>query len=220
MPSNRKGTETLAQPKIGGCCGLQTSSSEVWVRSQAHDGGDLINQLLVELRGIHDPGVLPDGISGGAVLGVGAQAVVDEIQSCLGVPSLALGEIGVVLLEEPLLGVLLIVKEVEVVLVELLPQGEVEEQHGEQRATKSVDVCLVDHVVRPPQKYFWGLIRGGADLMVEHSSKVLGVTEVNERQTLSICEHDVVRLNVTMGDTLHCVKVEDGIKHQPANILL
>ena len=79
---------------------------------------------------------------------------------------------------------------------------------------------MVDHVVRPPQKYFWGLIRGRADLMVEHSAKVFGVTEVNERQTLSIREHDVVGLNVTMSDTLHRVKVKDSIKHQPANILL
>jgi hypothetical protein len=56
--------------------------------------------------------------------------------------------------------------------------------------------------------------------MVEHSAKVFGVTEVNERQTLSIREHDVVGLNVTMSDTLHRVKVKDSIKHQPANILL
>ena len=131
MPSNRKGGETLVKPKIGGRCGSSTSSSEVWVGSQVHDGCDLINQLLVELRGIHDPGVLHDCLSGGAALRVGTQAVVDQIQSCLGVPLLALGEIGVVLLEEPLLGVLLIVKEVEVVLVELLPEGEVEEQDGE-----------------------------------------------------------------------------------------
>lgn len=56
--------------------------------------------------------------------------------------------------------------------------------------------------------------------MLEDSSKVFGVTEVNERQTLSIREHDVVGLNVTMSDTLHRVKVEDSIKNQPANILL
>ena len=130
MPSNRNSTETLVKPKIGGRCG-PTSSSEVWVGSQAHDGGDLIDQLLVELGSIHDPGVVPDCLSGRAALGVGAQAVVDQIQSCLGVPLLALGEIPVVLLEEPLLGILLIVKEVEVVLVELLPEGEVEEQDGE-----------------------------------------------------------------------------------------
>jgi len=157
MPSNRNGTETLVKPKIRGRCG-PTSSSEVWVGSQAHDGCDLINQLLVELGSIHDPGVLPDCLSGGAALKVGAQAVVDQIQSCLGVPLLALGEVLVVLLEEPLLGILLIVKEIEVVLVELLPEREVEEEHGEHRATKSIDVCLVDHVVRPVLKNFWGLI--------------------------------------------------------------
>lgn len=128
------------------------------MRIQHHDGSDLIDQLLVELRSIHDPVVLLDCISGWTVLRVGAQAVIDQIQSCLRVPLLALGEIPVVLLEEPLLSILLIMKEVEVVLVELLTKGEVEEQDGEQSATKGIDVCLVDHEVRPLQKYFGSLI--------------------------------------------------------------
>jgi len=118
------------------------------------------------------------------------------------VPLPALGEIPVVLLEEPLLSILLIMKEVEVVLAELLTKGEVEEQHGEQGATKSIDVCLVNHVVRPHRKYFWSLILGGADLMVKHSSKEFGMTEVNECQTLGVREHNVVGLNVAMSDTL------------------
>jgi len=172
------------------------------VRIQHHDGVDLINQFLVELRSIHDPGVLTDCVSCETVLGVGAQAVIDQVQNCLGVPFLALGEISVVLLEEPLLSFLLTMKEVEVVLAELLTKGEVEEQDGEQGATKSIDVCLVDHVVRPRQKYLWSLILGGADLMVENSSKELGMTEVNECQTLSVREHNIVRLNVAMSDTL------------------
>jgi len=191
------------QTKVSVCwrwCGPR--SSEVWVRSQHHDGVDLINQLLVELWSIHDPGVLPDCVSGETVLGVGAQAVIDQVQNCLRVPFLALGEIPVVLLEEPLLSFLLTMKEVEVVLAELLTKGEVEEQDGEQSATKSIDICLVDTIVRPPRKYFWSLILGGADLMVKHSSKEFGMTEVNECQTLGVREHNVVRLDVAMSDTL------------------
>ena len=169
------------RPKVGGrwrWCGPR--SSEVWVRSQHHDGVDLINQLLVELRSIHDPFVLLDSVTGETVLGVGAQAVIDQVQSCLGVPFLALGEILVVLLEEPLLSFLLIVKEIEVALAELLAKGEVEEQDGEKGAAKSIDICLVDAIVRPPRKYFWSLILGGANHMVEHSPKEFGMTEVNE----------------------------------------
>jgi hypothetical protein len=56
--------------------------------------------------------------------------------------------------------------------------------------------------------------------MVELSPKFFGVTEVNERQTLSVCEHNVVGLNVTMSDTLHRVKVEDCITYLPAKIRL
>jgi hypothetical protein len=38
--------------------------------------------------------------------------------------------------------------------------------------------------------------------MVENSSKELGMTEVNECQTLSVREHNVVGLYVAMSDTL------------------
>jgi hypothetical protein len=84
------------------------------VRRQAHDGSDLINQLLVELWGIHDPSVLHDCLYGWAALGLGAHAVIYEIQSCLWMPLHALRDTGVVLLEEPMLSFLLIVKEVRI----------------------------------------------------------------------------------------------------------
>ena len=191
------------------------------MRIQVHDGYDLINQFLVELRSISDPGVLHDCISGWTVFRVGGHAVIDQIQSCLRVSLLALGmETFVVLLEEPVLSVLLVMKEVEVVDAELLPQGEVEEHDREQSATESIDVCLVDYIVRTLQKYFWSLIFGCADLMAEHRPKVFSMTEVNECQTLRVCEHYIVWLNVTMSDTLNRVEVEDGITYLPANNLL
>ena len=56
--------------------------------------------------------------------------------------------------------------------------------------------------------------------MVEDGPKFFGVTEVNERQTLSVREHDVVGLSVTMSDTLNRVKVEDSIEYLATNIPL
>lgn len=203
MPSNRNGTETLVKPKIGGRCGHPSSGFRV--RRQAHNGGDLINQLLVELRSIHNPGVLHDRLSGWTVLRVRAHAVIDQIQSCLWMPLHALGEISVVPFEKPLLIFLLIVKEIEVILAELLIQRVVEEKDREQSASKSIDVCLVDYKVRPPQKYFWSLVIIRADQIIDDSAKLLSMTEVNECQTLSFREHDIVGLNITMSGTFHRV---------------
>ncbi len=56
--------------------------------------------------------------------------------------------------------------------------------------------------------------------MVEHRSKGFSMTEVNECQTQSVCEHYIVWLSVTMTDTLRKVEVEDGITYLPAKISL
>ena len=56
--------------------------------------------------------------------------------------------------------------------------------------------------------------------MVEHRSKLFGMSEVNECQTLCVGEHDIVGLNVAMSDALLSVKVEDGITYLPANVPL
>ena len=66
-------------------------------------------------------------------------------------PLHTLREISVVPFEKPLLIFLLIVKEIEVFLAELLIERVVEEKDREQSASKSIDVCLVDCKVRPTQ---------------------------------------------------------------------
>lgn len=175
---------------------LKTSQSEL---------GELLDDLVSELRGILDPGTEPNLLDSWSHLGVGVQAIPNELKTS------EVAEISNSVLSEEAQEVVVADRSVAVVLVGGSTKGHALEHDCEDADPKVEHVnwaWLVEHLrTTIDSSYFWSQVLLGTSPKAKSLLEVVSMSEVDQGERPVVADHNVVWLEIEVSQTIDIVEL-------------